>query len=130
MAQVKLKRKKVGFNYKGKKISVDAKPCNLFWMVCGLMFSRREKAEALLLFDLKKSAKLKIHSWFVFYPFVAVWLDKRDKIIEIKIVKPFTFLVEPTKSFNKLIEIPINNKYRKEIGFLVGATKGLNTSAS
>ncbi|MEK6826879.1 MAG: hypothetical protein AABX99_00140 [Nanoarchaeota archaeon] len=77
------------------------------------MFSRREKA-GILLFDFKEKQKIVIHSFFVFYPFVAIWLDEKNKVIDLKIVKPFTFCVSPKKSCFKLVEIPINKKNKRK----------------
>ena len=76
------------------------------------MFSSRKNARALL-FNFKKPVKLAIHSFFVFYPFLAIWLDNKNKAVKISVVKPFTLFVKPKKSFLKLIEIPINEKYKK-----------------
>ena len=52
-----------------------------------------------------------IHSFFVFFPFLAIWLDDKDKIIDSKVIKPFRFSILPSKKFVKLIEIPINKDY-------------------
>jgi uncharacterized membrane protein (UPF0127 family) len=73
------------------------------------MFSRRETAK-ILLFKFKKSQKIMIHSFFVFYPFLAVWLDKKGKIVDLKIVNPFNPCVSPKKPSFCLVEIPINSK--------------------
>ena len=105
-------------NYKNKKIILEVEKCNLFGMFRGLMFRRRENAPALLLFDFKKSLKIKIHSLFVFFPFITIWLDDKNKVLEIKKVKPFKFLVLPKKPFNKLIEIPFSKRYGKIIKIL------------
>ena len=106
---------KFNFIHKNKNIGLDIKRCNFFQMFRGLMFTRCEKARALLLFDFKKSRRMKIHSWFVFFHFVAIWLDDKNKVLEIKRVKPFRFCVLPKKKFCKLIEIPINKEYDKVI---------------
>lgn len=115
---------KVNFNYKKKKIELEVIACNLFRDIWGLMFSRRERAKALM-FHFKKPERMQIHSYFVFYPFVCVWLDEEEKVIDVKIVRPWTLSVKPKKSFVKLIEIPINKKYEKIINHLVGDTKSL-----
>lgn len=96
------------FYYKKKKISLDLKKCNFFKKIFGLMFTKKEKAKALL-FEFKKPAAL--HSYFVFFPFIAIWLDKNNKVVGIKKIKPFTFHIKPKKNFTKIIEIPINKKY-------------------
>jgi uncharacterized membrane protein (UPF0127 family) len=108
---------KINFNYKNKKFSLEVKKCNLFEAIRGLMFRRRESAPALLLFDFKKPKKMKIHSCFVFFPFVALWLDDKNNVIEIRTVKPWKFYVLPEKKFRRLIEIPVNKKYSKLLDF-------------
>ena len=83
------------------------------------MFRSREKAKTFL-FEFKKPTKIKIHSLFVFFPFVAVWLDKNNKIVKLKTVKPFSLAISPTRSYSKIIEIPINKKYSKIVQLLDG----------
>jgi hypothetical protein len=77
----------------------------------GLMFTPREKAQ-ILLFKFEKPVRHALHSFFVFFKFLAVWTDDENNIIEIRIVKPFNPLVKPKKPFYNLVEIPINEKYR------------------
>lgn len=98
----------------------NVKKLSSFGKVIGLMFCRRKNAKALL-FEFKKQSKIKIHSLFVFFPFVAVWLDDKNKIVDRKIVKPFRFSVFPKKSFSKLIEIPIDERHMKIVDSLVGS---------
>ena len=116
----KKKLEKVGFKFKGKKIEVEARGCNLFTDVIGLMFSRRENASALL-FHFSKPVSMRIHSMFVFFPFVAVWLDENNEVIQIKTIKSWKFGIRPKKKFVKLIEIPINKRYEKIVKLLVGS---------
>ena len=104
--------------FKGKNIEINAKVCNNFKKFIGLMFCRREKAKALL-FEFKKSTQIRIHSCFVFFPFLALWLDKQNKIIDLKIVKPFNWNIFSGKSCQKVIEIPINKKYSRIVKILV-----------
>jgi uncharacterized membrane protein (UPF0127 family) len=110
-------KKKIVIEYKKKKIELFSEDCNLFRKFSGLMFSRRENAE-ILLFSFNKEQKIRIHSFFVFYSFIAVWLDKKNKIVDLKIVKPFNPCVSPKKSGFKLVEIPLNEK-NKEISKLL-----------
>jgi uncharacterized membrane protein (UPF0127 family) len=109
-----MKSKKICLNYKGKKFEVDLKVCSEFEKFSGLMFSRREKAKALL-FEFKKPTKIRIHSLFVFFPFVAIWLDEKNNIIDVKIVKSFKFSFSPKKPFIRLIEIPLNKNYSEVV---------------
>jgi uncharacterized membrane protein (UPF0127 family) len=77
----------------------------------GLMFRINPKP---LLFVWKKPLRTAIHSFFVFQKFVAVWYY-RGKIVEIKLVKPWTFAVTPKVKFNKLLEIPIHSSEMRNI---------------
>jgi uncharacterized membrane protein (UPF0127 family) len=106
--------KTILINYKGKKIKVRVKNCNFLKKGIGLMFSKKEKAE-ILLFDFNIKQKISIHSFFVFYEFLAIWLDEKNKVIDLKKVKPFRFCVSPKKECFKLIEIPINQRNKKII---------------
>lgn len=81
-----------------------AKRVNELGMILGLMFRTRKTCP--LLFEFKKDVRIAIHSFFVFFPFKAIWLDENNEIIEQKLVKPFTLSVRPKKPFRKLIEIP------------------------
>lgn len=96
---------------KNKKINLgDVRKVSGLEEGIGLMFSRREKAR-ILLFEFQKPTKLRIHSLFVFFPFIAIWLDKENKVVDIKKVNPFTFAVSSKKPFFRLVEIPINKRY-------------------
>jgi len=106
---------------KGKEIEVQK--CNtLFSKIRGLMFRDKEKAPAILLFDFKKPRRLKIHSFFC-HKFFAVWLDEKNKIIDMKVVKPWRLSISSRKQYSKLVEIPINKRYKEIIQILVGTRK-------
>ncbi|MFH0986991.1 MAG: DUF192 domain-containing protein, partial [Candidatus Micrarchaeota archaeon] len=59
--------------------------CNFFGQMRGLMFRQRKNFNYALVFPLggKKKMGAAIHSFFVFFPFDAVWLDG-GKIIDIR----------------------------------------------
>jgi len=107
-----MKEKRIGFEFNGEKSKIKVYDCNFFERFRGLMFTRKEKARALL-FDFNKPTRLTIHSIFVFFPFVAIWLDDKNKIVDLRVVKPFTLSVRPEIPYNKLVEIPINRRYNK-----------------
>ncbi|VVB83751.1 Uncharacterised protein [uncultured archaeon] len=111
-------KKKIIVRYKNKKIRIDAEDCGCFKKFSGLMFSKREKAE-ILLFDFDEKQKIRIHSFFVFYPFIAVWLDDKNRTVDLKIVNPFTPYASPKKSCFRLIEIPINRSTKKYQQFFI-----------
>jgi len=102
----------IGLNYKNKKFKINVKLCNWMGRITGLMFTQREKAEALL-FDFKKPVKYGFHSIFVFFPFVAIWLDDKNKILDVKVVKPFNRNLSPRQFFVRVIEIPMNKRYEE-----------------
>lgn len=110
---------RVGLRYKGRRIVLkDVKKLGSIGKAIGLMFKSEENAKQLL-FDFGKLTKQPIHSLFC-PEFIAVWFDADDKIIEIRKIKPWKLHIVPKKPFVKLIEIPINKRYEKNIKFLVG----------
>jgi uncharacterized membrane protein (UPF0127 family) len=117
-----MKKTTVGLSYKNRKVFLKVKKCGYLDEAFGLMFKKKEKAEALL-FDFSGRKRLALHSFFVFFPFLAIWLDDKNKILYIKSVKPFSFDILPQKAFTKIIEVPISSKYRKIIKKLVGKRK-------
>lgn len=115
-----MKKIKVGLRYKKKKIYIkDVKKVSLIGKGIGLMFRSREKCPAML-FEFSNPTRMRIHSLFVFFPFAAVWLDEKNKIIELKRINPFQLIISCKSPFYKLLEIPINKKYQKEIKLLLG----------
>lgn len=117
----------IGFEHKkNKKIAIkDYILCdNFFSRVRGLMF-RQHNFKKPLIFIFPAVSRVGIHSFFVFNKFLAIWL-KKNKIVDVKIVKPWRSCVKPKNNFDCLIEIPFTNK--KEISvFLDDSYKHLNT---
>ena len=107
--------KKVYFNFRGKNLKIVAKLCSFFSL--GLILKTRNTMPCI--FEFKRPTSFKISSLFVFFPFVAVWLDGKNKVIEIKKVRPFTFSIGLKKPFYKIIEIPINPKYKNKVKVLL-----------
>jgi uncharacterized membrane protein (UPF0127 family) len=104
-------KKEVIIKYRNRKIKLIAEDCNFLKKFTGLMFSRRQSSKALL-FSFKIKQKIIIHSFFVFYPFIAIWLDNKNNISDLKIVRSFSPYISPKKSTFMLVEIPINDYYR------------------
>lgn len=76
-----------------------------------------------LLFVFNKPGIYPIHSFFCSQKFVAIWLI-RDKIVDVKIVKPWSLIIKPKHNFDTLIEIPFRSE--REINrFLDGIKKSL-----
>lgn len=104
-----MKKKKTFVYYKNKKISLEAHECTFFEKGIGLMFSRKENARVLE-FAFDNDVLMGIHSYFVFFDFLAVWVDSRDRVIQVDRVKPWVRFLRPKKEYRRLIEIPINKK--------------------
>lgn len=101
----------VGFG--SKKFFLNVRRLSYLNFFIGLMFKSKDSEN--LLFDF--GGRWGIHSWFVFFPFLALWLNKKNKVIEWKIVKPFSFFIKPERKFAKLIEVPVNSKNREMVSF-------------
>ncbi len=72
--------------------------------VFGFMFKKNPEP---LFFKMKKPSLAPIHSFFVKRPFLAIWLDEEDKIIEFKIINPRQNNIRPSKPFKTLLEISL-----------------------
>ena len=114
-----MKKRKISFKYRGKKISLEVSECNILEMGRGLTFRFRESAPALL-FNQWRRGSMALTAVFVFFPFLVLWLDKNDNVLEVKRVKPFTYFIDSKTKYTKIVEIPINKKYRREIAAIVG----------
>jgi uncharacterized membrane protein (UPF0127 family) len=106
---------KLRLKYSGKSLELKIKRTNLFSKFFGLMFRSSETEN--LLFDFAKDCKIRIHSFFVFFPFLIIWLNEENEVVGHKIVKPFRFSVSSTKKFRKFVEVPINRKNRRILDF-------------
>lgn len=107
--------------YKNKKIDVRVKKVSSLGKFTGLMFKSKNTEN--LLFDFKNDVKMAIHSYFVFFSFLAVWVNDKHEVLEWKIVNPFISIIRPKKSFRKLVEIPFNSVNIGIIEFFVGKRK-------
>jgi uncharacterized membrane protein (UPF0127 family) len=94
------------FKHKNKGFNLNVRECRTFFSkMFGLMFRKKSKS---LLFIFNGQTREGIHSFFC-VPFVAIWFNE-DKIIDVKLVKPWRPYIVPGKSFDKFLEIPINDK--------------------
>ncbi|MDO8508496.1 MAG: DUF192 domain-containing protein [Nanoarchaeota archaeon] len=109
--------KSININFLNKSVKLDVKNTNTFTKFTGLMFKNKHYKN--LLFEFRSETKTPIHSLFVFFPFLVLWLDSRNRVVERKIVKSFSLSVRPKKCFRKIVEIPINNRNKKIINFLM-----------
>lgn len=108
---------RIKIKFANKTFSVRLKKVSYLGKFTGLMFRSRNTSN--LLFNFPRNSTPSIHSFFVFFPFLALWLDKKNNVTDYSIVKPFTSLIQPKKQSNKLIEFPLNKKNLKILDFFV-----------
>jgi len=85
------------------KVKVDLTADNLFSQARGLMFRSKPVT---ILFKFDKDDIYSIHSWFVFFPFDIVYLDKGMRAVEIyKNVPSYSYL-KPKRPARNFLELP------------------------
>jgi hypothetical protein len=94
----------IKIKHKGRFISLKAQSLGLFGRFRGLMFRIRSPN---MLFNFKKEVNLSIHSLFVFFSFLAIWLDDKNNVLEYKIVRPFRLRIVSRRKYVKLLEVPL-----------------------
>ncbi len=91
-----------------------------FWLrFRGLMF---RKKPVVIVFPFKKPTKYgaSIHSFFVFFDFYAIYINRDGVISEKILVKPFKLKITPKEKTICLIEIPIDFGKKFKIGEYFG----------
>ncbi|RMD67651.1 hypothetical protein D6817_00860 [Candidatus Pacearchaeota archaeon] len=91
-------------------LAVKVKQADGFARYIGLMFKKRSSNALLFKFQKGRAA---IHSLFVFFPFVAVWLDDKNNVKKVEVVKPFRLCVRGPREACALIEIPLSKRHEK-----------------
>ena len=71
----------------------------------GLMFKSKDIGP--LVFKFEDERTIEIHSLFVFFPFIATWINKKGEIVDQQIIKPFTLNYKPKHNAWILIEEPL-----------------------
>lgn len=88
---------------------IEVQECRSSWSKFrGLMFRSNPKP---LLFAFEKPTRISIHSFFC-SKFLAVWL-LNGKIVDERVISPFTFSARPKKPFTELVEIPLKKNNTK-----------------
>jgi len=80
----------------------------------------RSKNTNNLLFDFDRDVTTSITSFFVFFPFLAVWLDGNNKVVDSRIINPFQLSVRPKNNFRRIIEVPLSESTEEIIKFFLG----------
>ena len=109
---------KIRINKGSRHLSVDVKRTGFFSRAFGLMFRTRNTEN--LLFEFRSKETHAFTSVFVFFPFLMIWLDEKNGVLGSEIVRPFELSIVPKFSFKKVVEIPINAKNKRILGFFVG----------
>ena len=70
------------------------------------MFSKEIKDYGLV-FTFKKDRKWSLHMLFVFFPIDVLWLDKNNRIVDMKEnFAPFSLLAKPKEKARFVVELP------------------------
>ena len=116
---------KFEFLSKNRRFYSDVRERKFLGKMIGLMFKSRNTSN--MLFSFSKDVYFSLHSWFVFFPFLCLWLDDRKRVIEMKVIMPFSTRILPNKAYRYVLELPFNDGNMEIINSLVGR-KDLNTS--
>jgi len=93
--------------FRRKKLKLSVTKTNFFRRFFGLMF--RTKNTGSLLFEFGRDVNFSIHSFFVFFSFLIIFLDSKNNVLNYDIIKPFSFF-KPEVKYRKFIEIPLNEQ--------------------
>tara|TARA_Y100000310_G_C20610062_1_gene777537 strand:- start:35 stop:379 length:345 start_codon:yes stop_codon:yes gene_type:complete len=109
---------KLKIKYSGKDLELDnLVVANLFLKFRGLMFRSKKRAPTILF-----KGEHALHSYFVFFPFLTLWLDGENNVVAWKVIPSFVSYIKPKQSFSKIVEIPLNAENKKVFEFIVGKT--------
>ena len=106
---------KIEVRYKNKTLDIDVKRLRKWEMGIGLMFRTRKTKN--LLFAFNKDKFISLTACFVFFPFLVLWLDDENRVIEKRVIYPFELRIFPKKSFRSIIEIPFSKKNKSILKF-------------
>jgi uncharacterized membrane protein (UPF0127 family) len=82
----------------------------------GLMFRRSIKKPLLFILPAESRELAAIHSFFVFFPFDAVFLDSKRVVVDVRSeIKPFTSNITPNKPAKYLIEMKAGEAKKRGI---------------
>jgi len=98
--------------FKKKEIEIPVKKVSIY--SAGLILRTRNTSN---LFFEKISKNPSLTAFFVFFPFLILWLDDKNNVVDFKIAKPFQFKIDSKKPFSSIVEIPLNIKNKKIFNF-------------
>src|SRR3989344_5667011 len=109
---------RTNISFRKRKISLNVKKLSAFGRLTGLMF--RTQSTENLLFSFSENTDTEFHYFFVFFPFLMLWLDEKNNVIEWRLIRLFSKIKSPKKKFRNVVEIPCNPKNEKIIKIFVG----------
>lgn len=96
--------------FRKKIIDIDVKHTGFIRRGTGLTFRTRNTSNLLFEFGKEVSWQGNLTSYFVFFPFLTLWLDKKNNVIDYRVIKPFIMTIRQKKKFFRIVEMPINKK--------------------
>ena len=104
--------------FNGKKsLNLHVKKTGQFSRGLGLMFKTRNTES--LLFNFHKDVRVSFTGLFVFFPFLVLWLDGKNKVVDKRIVRPFELSVKARIGFRRVVEVPVNDENKEILKFFV-----------
>ena len=104
-------------SFRGKNLDIPVLEVTGFGRVRGLML-RSLRSAGPLAFVFRRPVRMAIHSLFVRFWFVAIWLDERGEVMEWRVVRPWRLSVRPRRKYWTLVEVPLSKKYAFVVDFL------------
>ena len=71
----------------------------------GLMF--RKKPQHNILFEFREDVQHRITSYFVYEPFLAIFLDQDNVVIDCRVIHPWVLGYKPCVKYRKVLEVPL-----------------------
>lgn len=103
---------------RGTRLRVPVRKVGFFGKILGLMF--RGRGTKNLLFEFSEGSETKLHSFFVFFDFLVLWLDKNNNAVDFRVVTSWKPSISSKKTFSKIVELPLNPENRQVVRFIVG----------
>ena len=107
----------IKIKFRGKIIRIKVKKAKGLFKIIGLMLKRKDTDN--LLFIFKKPTNISFHSFFVFFPFYIIWLNRKNEVLSLKKVYPFNPIVKCEKGrFYKVLEAPANKNNERILSII------------
>lgn len=90
----------------GKKIILPEMRyvAGVFGLLWGLMFASESKIKRGMCLDLSEDKKASIHMLFCFYPYEVLFVNSKLRVVDKKVLRPWSLGYEPAKKFKYAIE--------------------------